>query len=271
MPHGPDQLLLELLLILASAKLIGEILERLSLPAVLGEILAGAVLGPHPLTWIHPSNTIDSVAEIGAIFVLFSTGLETNPQDLIRVGRQALLVAVAGILVPFALGFGYMKWLGDATTEAIFVGAAMVATGVGITARVLGDLRVLATRTAKIILGAAVFDNILGMVLLANRGWPCFRRRTGVAAPEHAGCGGGSFCFIHDLHSSPDCAPHSARDGSAFHPACTVDRRPRSVPAAFLAFRQNRHGRYHRRILCRIDVCRLRTSVESAAAGRWDY
>jgi Kef-type K+ transport system membrane component KefB len=125
------------------------------------------VLGPFALGWINPSDTIHSVAEIGAIFVLFSAGLETSPQDLIREGRKALLVAVAGVVAPFVLGFGYMKWLGDATSEAIFVGAAMVATSVGITARVLGDLRVLATRAAKIILGAAVFDDILGMVLLA--------------------------------------------------------------------------------------------------------
>jgi len=157
MPHGAEQLLLELFAIFVAAKVMGEILERLSLPAVLGEILAGAALGPYALGWIQPSDTIQSVAEIGAIFVLFSAGLETSPKDLIHVGRKALLVA----------GFIYMKLRGDATTEAIFVGAAMVATSVGITARVLGDLHVLATRTAKIILGAAVFDDILGMVLLA--------------------------------------------------------------------------------------------------------
>ncbi len=167
MPHPPDQLLLQLLAIFASAKVVGELFERIKLPSVLGEILAGAALGPFALGWTVPSDTIHSVAEIGAIFVLFSAGLETSPQDLIRVGRKALLVAVAGIVVPFVLGFGYMKWRGDASNEAIFVGAAMVATSVGITARVLGDLRVLATRTAKIILGAAVFDDILGMVLLA--------------------------------------------------------------------------------------------------------
>ena len=167
MPSHPDQLLLQLLAIFVSAKVVGELFERIKLPSVLGEILAGAALGPFALGWIHPIDTIYSVAEIGAIFVLFSAGLETSPQDLIRVGRKALLVAVAGVVVPFVLGFGYMKWLGDATSEAIFVGAAMVATSVGITARVLGDLRVLATRTAKIILGAAVFDDILGMVLLA--------------------------------------------------------------------------------------------------------
>lgn len=167
MPHAPDQLLLQLLAIFVSAKVAGELFERVRLPSVLGEILAGIALGPFALGWINPSDTIHSVAEIGAIFVLFSAGLETSPQDLIRVGRKALVVAVAGVVVPFILGFAYMKWLGDATSEAIFVGAAMVATSVGITARVLGDLRVLATRTAKIILGAAVFDDILGMVLLA--------------------------------------------------------------------------------------------------------
>jgi Kef-type K+ transport system membrane component KefB len=167
MPHGPQQLLLELFVIFAAAKNAGAIFERLKLPAVLGEILAGVALGPYALGWIQPTDTIHSIAEIGAIFVLFYAGLETSPRDLIRVGRQALLVAVAGIVVPFVLGFAYMKWHGDPSTEAVFVGAAMVATSVGITARVLGDLQVLSTRTAKIILGAAVFDDILGMVLLA--------------------------------------------------------------------------------------------------------
>jgi Kef-type K+ transport system membrane component KefB len=145
----------------------GEIFERFKLPAVLGEILAGVALGPFALGLIHPSETIHSIAEVGAIFVLFHAGLETSPHDLIRVGRKALMVAVAGIVVPFVLGFVYMKWRGVPSTEAIFVGAAMVATSVGITARVLSNLGVLATNSAKIILGAAVFDDILGMVLLA--------------------------------------------------------------------------------------------------------
>ncbi len=167
MPQGGDHLLFPLLAIFVSAKVAGELFERLRLPSVLGEILAGIILGPFALGWINLSDTIHSVAEIGAIFVLFSAGLQTSPQELIQVGRKALLVAVAGVVAPFVLGFAYMKWLGDATSESIFVGAAMVATSVGITARVLGDLRVLATRTARIIMGAAVFDDILGMVLLA--------------------------------------------------------------------------------------------------------
>jgi Kef-type K+ transport system membrane component KefB len=164
---GPEQLLLELFAIFVSAKMIGELFERISLPSVLGEILAGALLGQYALGWIQPSDTILSVAELGAIFVLFSAGLETSPRDLIRIGGKAATVAVGGIIVPFILGFAYMKLRGDGNSEATFVGAAMVATSVGITARVFADLKLLSTETAKIILGAAVFDDILGMVLLA--------------------------------------------------------------------------------------------------------
>jgi Na+:H+ antiporter len=167
MVHGPEQLLMELLAIFVAAKVTGELFERMRVPGVLGEILAGVALGPFALGWIHPTDTLHSIAEIGVIFVLFSAGLETSPKELIRVGRKALMVALAGVVVPFVLGFAYMKWHGEASSEAIFVGAAMVATSVGITARVLGDLHVISTRAAKIILGAAVFDDILGMVLLA--------------------------------------------------------------------------------------------------------
>jgi Kef-type K+ transport system membrane component KefB len=165
--HGPEQLLLELFAIFVAAKTMGEVFERLSLPGVLGEILAGVALGPYALNWIAPSDTIHSVAEVGAIFVLFSAGLEISPSDLINVGRRSLLVAIAGIVAPFILGFGYMKLRGDNSAEATFVGAAMVATSVGITARVLADLRAFSTRPAQIIMGAAVFDDIMGMILLA--------------------------------------------------------------------------------------------------------
>jgi Kef-type K+ transport system membrane component KefB len=164
---GPEQLLLQLFAIFVTAKAVGEIFERMNLPSVLGEILAGAVFGPYALGWIPASSTVHSVAELGAIFVLFSAGLETSPGELIRIGGKSVRVAVAGVIVPFILGFAYMKLRGDHNSEAIFIGAAMVATSVGITARVFADLRLLGTETAKIILGAAVFDDILGMVMLA--------------------------------------------------------------------------------------------------------
>ncbi|MGH9492686.1 MAG: cation:proton antiporter [Terriglobales bacterium] len=167
MPHGADSLLLELFVIFVSAKLLGELFERLSLPAVLGELLAGVLLGPGLLKVVTPSETTVSIAGLGAIFLLFTVGLEIHPQELTGVGKTSLVVAVAGVAVPFVLGYGFMALRGSPTHEAIFVAAAMVATSVGITARVLGDLDALQTRAARIILGAAVFDDILGMLVLA--------------------------------------------------------------------------------------------------------
>jgi Kef-type K+ transport system membrane component KefB len=164
---GTEQLLLELFVIFVTTKMLGEIFERLNLPAVPGEILAGVALGPYALGWMPASDTLRSVAQIGAIFVLFSAGLEISPRDLIRVSRKALLVSVLGVVVPFVLGFVYMKLRGDSSVEAVFVAAAMVATSIGITARTLGDMNILSSRTARIILGAAVFDDILGMLVLA--------------------------------------------------------------------------------------------------------
>ena len=167
MSNGTDTLLLQLFTIFVCAKICGEIFERLSLSAVLGEILAGIILGPYAANIIAPSDTIISLAEIGAIFLLFTVGLETSPNDLIRIGGRSLNVAIAGSVLPFCCGLVYLKLRNEPTHEALFVSAAMVATSIGITARVLKDLQVLKTRAAQIILGAAVFDDILGMVLLA--------------------------------------------------------------------------------------------------------
>ena len=105
MDHSTQALLLELLLIFVSAKVIGEIFQRLRVPGVLGEIVAGVVFGPYALDWIHASDSIHAIAEVGIIFVLFSAGLETSPKDLIHVGRTAVVVAMAGVAAPFVLGF----------------------------------------------------------------------------------------------------------------------------------------------------------------------
>ncbi|MGH9565620.1 MAG: cation:proton antiporter, partial [Candidatus Angelobacter sp.] len=164
--HIADPFLFQLFVIFVWAKLFGEIFERLHMPAVLGEILAGVLIGPFGAALVVPESSIYSVAEIGAIFLLFTVGLETQPKDLLSVGRTSLYVALAGIAVPFVLGFGYMMMRDHRAHEAIFVAAAMVATSVGITARVLGDMHLLHTLASRIILGAAVFDDILGMILL---------------------------------------------------------------------------------------------------------
>jgi Kef-type K+ transport system membrane component KefB len=115
---------------------------------------------------VVPSDAINDVAEIGAIFLLFTVGLEIQPKDLLSVGRTSLYVALAGITLPFVCGFAYMLSQRHPPQEATFVAVAMVATSVGITARVLGDMNLLQTQPARIILGAAVFDDILGMILL---------------------------------------------------------------------------------------------------------
>ncbi len=166
MPHTTP-ILLELLLMFAAAKLLGEIFERVRQPAVIAEILAGILLGPFVLRIIHPSDLTSGIAEIGVIVLLFTVGLETRPSELLRVGGRATLVAFLGVLVPFLGGWLYMRALGHSPVESIFTGTALVATSVGITARVMADMRILSTEVAQVILGAAVVDDILGMILLA--------------------------------------------------------------------------------------------------------
>lgn len=159
--------LLSLFLILASAKLMAEVFERLKQPAVVGEILAGVVIGPSLLGWVQPTDLLSIIAEIGVIFLLFLVGLETKPQDIFRVGRKALTVAVLGVVLPFIAGYFIAVLWGGSFVEAMFIGAAMVATSVGITARVLGSMGLLDKETSRIILGAAVIDDILGLIILS--------------------------------------------------------------------------------------------------------
>jgi Kef-type K+ transport system membrane component KefB len=166
MDHS-GKLLLDLFLMFAGGKVLAEIFERFRQPAVVGELLAGVMLGPSLLALVSPSELTQGLAEIGAIFLLFTVGLETKPRDLLQVGRIAALVAIIGVVVPFVLGFIYMRAIDYSTVEAVFVGAALVATSVGITARVLADAGMLSTRVARVILGAAVADDILGMIVLA--------------------------------------------------------------------------------------------------------
>jgi Kef-type K+ transport system membrane component KefB len=164
--HAENPFLFQLFFIFVWAKLCGELFERLNLPAVLGEILAGIIIGPFGIGLVLPSAATNDLAEVGAIFLLFTVGLETQPKELLSVGRTSLYVALAGVTIPFVCGFAYMLLSRHSPTEATFVAAAMVATSVGVTARVLEDMNLLQSKPARIILGAAVFDDILGMVLL---------------------------------------------------------------------------------------------------------
>lgn len=165
--EGHASMFFALLVMFVSAKLAAEIFERLKQPAVAGEILAGIIIGPSVLGWVTPNELTSALAELGVIFLLFLVGLETKPADIFRVGGRALLVAVLGVVLPFICGWLLMQWWGRPGIEAIFVGAAMVATSVGITARVLGQMGLISLESSRIILGAAVIDDVLGLLILA--------------------------------------------------------------------------------------------------------
>lgn len=164
------RLLLDLLIVIGVAKLAAEVAERLRIPAVLGEIVAGVAIGPSALGLVHLDGargvSISLLAEIGVLLLLLQVGMEMDLAELGKVGAASMGVAVVGVVVPFAAGAGVGLMFGQSTETAIFIGAALTATSVGITARVFGDLRALATTEARIVLGAAVADDVLGLVIL---------------------------------------------------------------------------------------------------------
>jgi hypothetical protein len=159
---------LHLMAILIAARLFAELAVRLQVPAVIGELLAGVVLGPSVLGWLDLSDPIRLLAEIGIIMLLFEVGLETDVGRLIATGLRSLWVATLGFVAPFVLGFAISYWLfGLSLLAALFVGGTLTATSIGITVRVLTDLKRHHSREAQVVLGAAVLDDVMGVVLLA--------------------------------------------------------------------------------------------------------
>ena len=161
------ELLVGLVAIWLGAKLGGEAMERVGQPAVVGELLAGVLIGPGVLGLIHPSPVFMALAEVGVVLLLFEIGLESDLEELLRAGLQSTVVAAVGVACPLALGFGLASLWGMPPLPAVFIGATLTATSVGITARVLSDLGRLQERAAQVVLGAAVVDDVLGLVLLA--------------------------------------------------------------------------------------------------------
>ncbi|HKE47239.1 MAG TPA: cation:proton antiporter [Rhodanobacteraceae bacterium] len=169
--HEAAAILLALFVIFVAAQVGAEIAQRLKLPGVVGEIVAGCVIGPSALGWIKVEDIatgtpLDVLAEIGVVLLLFAVGLETRLDDLKKVGRTAFLVGVLGVIVPFVLGVLWAHGNGFVWTKSLFVAAAFVATSAGITARVLQELNALQRIESRVILGAAVIDDILAMLLL---------------------------------------------------------------------------------------------------------
>ena len=159
---------LHLLLILMVSRLLAELAVRFHIPSVIGELVAGVLLGPSLLGWIEPTTTVQLLAEIGIILLLFKAGIETDIRRLINAGRQSLIVALGGFLMPFVSGFALGYWLFDlGGLVSLFVGGTLTATSIGITIRVLSDLGRQHEREGEIVLGAAVLDDVMGVVLLA--------------------------------------------------------------------------------------------------------
>jgi Na+:H+ antiporter len=159
---------LVLLIILLTARVFAELAQRLKMPSVIGELMAGVVLGPSLLGWIEPIEPIRLMAEIGIILLLFEVGLGTDVKRLAETGLQSAVVALVGFLVPFLFGFALGYWVfGIPLLVSLFIGGTLTATSIGVTVRVLTDLRRQNASEGQIILGAAVIDDVLGVVLLA--------------------------------------------------------------------------------------------------------
>ncbi len=159
---------LYLLIILLTARVMAEFAVRLNAPSVIGELLAGVILGPSLLGVIEPNDIIHLLAEVGIILLLFEVGLETDVRRLLHCGNQSAVVALGGFVFPFLLGFSLGYWLfGFSMLVSLFIGGTLTATSIGITIRVLADLKRQQSMEGQIVLGAAVFDDVLGVVLLA--------------------------------------------------------------------------------------------------------
>ena len=159
---------LTLLIILLTARIFAELATRLQAPSVIGELFAGVVLGPSLLGWIEPTEAIRLMAGIGIILLLFEVGLETDVKRLVSTGMESIVVALAGFILPFLFGFGLAYGLFELPLlVSLFVGGTLTATSIGITVRVLSDLKRQHSKEGQIVLGAAVLDDVMGVVLLA--------------------------------------------------------------------------------------------------------
>jgi len=159
---------LYLLVILLTARIFAELATRMMAPSVIGELFAGVVLGPSLLGWIQPLEAIKLMAEIGIILLLFEVGLGTDVKRLVRTGIKPFVVAVSGFVLPLVFGFLLGYWVFDLSLlVSLFIGGTLTATSIGITIRVLTDIKCQHSAEGQIVLGAAVLDDVLGVVLLA--------------------------------------------------------------------------------------------------------
>ncbi len=161
-------LLLSLAAIIIATKLLGELSRRLGQPSVLGELLAGVILGGSALGLVDPRDpATHALGELGLFVLIFQIGLHTDLRSLRRVGSSALMVAVAGVVLPFVGGFFAARAFGFTVLASVIAGASLTATSMAISARVLGDQGVLHTREGHVVLGAALADDVIGLIVLS--------------------------------------------------------------------------------------------------------
>lgn len=160
--------LIQLVLILISARLAGEVAAYFQVPSVIGELVAGLIIGPSLLGLVEINEPIQLLAQIGIILLLFEVGIETDMRHLTSAGMKALIVAVGGVVLPLVFGFFVSySFFGFSFLASAFIGSTLTATSIGITLRVLRDLKKQNSHEAQIIIGAAILDDIIGIVLLA--------------------------------------------------------------------------------------------------------
>ena len=159
--------LTDLFLVLVAAKLGDEVFKRIGQPAIVGEILGGVLVGPSVLGWVEVGEVLRVFSELGIVFLLFWVGLETRLSEMREVGGSALAVGSAGVVLPFLCGIGFGLALGESSETSVFLGAALAATSAGITSATFLQLGIAKRRSARTVLGAAVVDDILALILLS--------------------------------------------------------------------------------------------------------
>lgn len=161
-----SNVLFDILVVLVAAKIAAEVAERIGIPAVAAEIVAGILIGPSVLQIVSESDVLLVLGEIGVILLLLEVGMEMDLRELRAVGRPSTLVAIIGVIGPMALGYVAAQAMGESSNTSLFLGAALAATSVGVTARVFSDLKSLGSVEARTVLGAAVVDDVLGLIIL---------------------------------------------------------------------------------------------------------
>jgi len=162
-----EHILLLIAIVLVAARIGSEVAHKLKQPPVLGELIAGVIIGPSLLGWVEPDEALMMLAEVGAVLLLFEIGLEHDVTELFKVGRPAMLLTAGAVTIPFLGGLGAALAFGMELLPALFIGGMLTATSIGITARVLTDLGKMNTKEARIIIGAAVMDDVVALMLMA--------------------------------------------------------------------------------------------------------